>query len=234
MNDVTDPEISKKRTMLFDFWKDIPVTCEMKDSCAKIAYQEVRGQILDILREGIVDEPIPEHVTIPRRHALSAQECQMYVSKRLERRVKLSNIYFHLNRLEEFGFIKEIVTIKGKKHDIAYYGRTAQLFHFGGSDSKEKSEEDQKFQEVMIAVLEAFNPTLEKMQITSLIDKLTVNLEAHRLARNTWFSENSQLLNSLEYDILYVDKFLKLLQMSSSENYQIAQELRQLLNFPHD
>ena len=231
MKESIDPEIAKKRAFLFNYWKDIPTTCEMKASYHKIAFQEVRNTILDILREGIVDEVPLEKTKQRRRHALSAQECQKYVSERLERRVKLSNIYFHLKRLEELGFINEITTIKGKRHDIAYYGRTAQLFHFGGLHPDNKSEYDEKIQKTITTIIMAMNPTVNAEKITKLFDTALLYQDIQRKARSAWITQNSDLLNSLEFDILDIEKFLDILTMSTDEGYQLAAEFRNLLKF---
>jgi DNA-binding transcriptional ArsR family regulator len=233
MEEEIDPEITKKRELLFDFWKNIPIICEMKASYHKIAFQEVRSAILDILREGILDTSPLDKTKKRRRHAISAQECQKHVSERLERKVKLSNIYFHLNRLEELGLISEIVTIKGKKHDIAYYGRTAQLFHFGGSDPEYKTEDEERIQQTITKIIKTLNPAVETSKITELFEAVFTHKEVQTKARGTWMAENSDLLDSLEFDILDIDKFLELMQMATPEGYQLAKEFSQLLKFKH-
>ena len=231
MEEVIDPEISKKRELLFEFWKNIPVTCDMKASYHKIAFQEVRSTILDLLREGILDDSPFDKTKNTRRHALSAKECQKYVSDRLERRVKLSNIYFHLGRLEELGLIKEIVTIKGKRQDIAYYGRTAQLFHFGGTKADNRSEYEEKIIKSMTSVIKSLNPAIKEKKITELFDAIWAYREEQRKARNAWITANSDLFNSLEFDILDIDKFMELLEMSTEEGYRLAKEFSRLLKF---
>jgi hypothetical protein len=234
MDKVIDPEIGKKRELLFDFWKNIPIICNMKASCYKVAFQEVRSTILDILREGIRDE-FPSGTGIhKRRHALSAQECQKYVSERLERKVKLSNIYFHLKRLDEIGLIKEITTIRGKKHSIAYYGRTAQLFHFGGSDSDDKTEAEDKIRLVITSIFKSLNPTLKEAQISELFETLYSHQKQRKNARDEWMANHSELLNSLEFDILDIDKFLVYLEMSTPDGLELATQFHKLLKFPQN
>jgi hypothetical protein len=234
MDEATDPEMIKKRMLLFDFWKNIPITCDMKASYHKIAFQEVRNIILDILREGILEEVPLDKTKKRRRHALSAQECQKYVSERLERRIKLSNIYFHLGRLEELGFIREIVTIKGKRHDIAYYGRTAQLFYFGGLDPDNKLEDEEKKLGTITTIIKSLNPRIEEEKITELLEAILAHQEKRRKARSMWISNNSDLLNNLEFDILDIDKFLEIFEMTTQEGLQLAKEFNKLLRFDQE
>jgi hypothetical protein len=234
MKEIVDPEIAQKRALLFNYWKNIPTICEMKASDYKIACQEVRNTILDILRQGVMDESPEDKTKKMRRHALSAQECQKYVSERLERRVKLSNIYFHLKRLMELGFIQAITTIKGKRQDIVYYGRTAQLFHFGGSEPDNKSEYEEKLHNTIGTIIRSLNPTVKEEKITERIDTIITYQTEQKKARSAWIANNSDLLNSLEFDILDIDKFLDLLAMSTQEGYQLATEFKKLLKFTHE
>ncbi|MFX0152607.1 MAG: hypothetical protein ACFFAJ_17620, partial [Candidatus Hodarchaeota archaeon] len=57
-NSIKNQNEAKNRRLLFDFWRDVPTIRFMDESFFSIMNQEVRSEILDILREGILDDSV--------------------------------------------------------------------------------------------------------------------------------------------------------------------------------
>lgn len=122
-------DYSNSMKELFDYWKYVPNIKKVdSEKNYNLVKQPVRNLIVRSLREGIEDfNPILKQNSI--RYALSAIEIQQKIGGRLDSKIKLSNIYFHLEKLISTGFIVEVKTIKKGKHKVTYYGRTAKIFN---------------------------------------------------------------------------------------------------------
>ncbi|MHA2089783.1 MAG: winged helix-turn-helix domain-containing protein, partial [Candidatus Kariarchaeaceae archaeon] len=135
---------------------------------SKVSLQIIRGAILDILAIG-VDDVYPDTDEIMTRHALTAKELNESVNERIGDNVKKSNLYFHLQKLEEVGLVKEIDKIPTGKRYIHYYGRTAKAYLVPGS-----SEKNEKYQELLLVkfpqLIQKIQPNASEKEIGEVVE----------------------------------------------------------------
>jgi len=221
LNTKSTQEELNNRKLLFDFWRVVPTIRFMDESFFTIMNQEIRSEILDILREGILDDSILNNERRRRRYALNAQELQKFVGERLQREITLSNIYFHLQKLKEIDCVQELVSIREGKYNVAYFGRTAKLFSSSIRDSEKIREKLNTLRKLFIRLLPSLNPKIDKETIMNLFDEIyQYRLEREQL-RFAWLEKHAELLTDLEFDILIIDKFL--MELDGKKNiYSLA------------
>jgi len=226
----------KERKILFEFWKDVPTIGFRDESLFSIMNQEIRGEILDILREGILaDKSAFENGKARRRYALNAEELRDHISDRLKKQVKLSNVYFHLQKLKEIDCIHELTSIRekrnGREYNVTYFARTAKLFSHSIQDSDKIRNKLNALRDLFIRLLPSLNPKIDKETILNLFDEIyQYRLEREQL-RFTWLEKHADLLTDLEFDILIIDDFLMELDGSDSNGSRLYSQIADLLNY---
>ncbi|MFX1538137.1 MAG: hypothetical protein ACFFDI_28410, partial [Promethearchaeota archaeon] len=154
---------------IYEFWKDVPMFLEVEEEVfKKIVLQKFREAILTTLRKGITDD-FTEKYNLPRRHAMSALELLPFLREKLQYNVRLSNVYFHLEKLEKANLIRKIAKRLEGKHFVTYYGRTAKMIncHF----SKDLKTYKSGYRDVF-KFIEALNINSNKQKLNELIQKL--------------------------------------------------------------
>ncbi|MFX1507136.1 MAG: hypothetical protein ACFFDC_13735 [Promethearchaeota archaeon] len=221
----------KKRKLLFDFWKDVPTIRLMDESFFTIMNQEVRSAILDILREGILDDIfLNEDGKKRRRYALNAQELQKHIEKRLDRKITISNIYFHLQKLKEIDCIQELVSIREGKYNVAYFSRTAKLFSSSIKESA-KAGDIEAVRKFIIQLLPSVNPTIQKETVMNLFDEIYQYRLERGKRRFEWLEKHAELITDLEFDILIIDKFLMELDGSDPEGSRLYSQISDIIGY---
>jgi len=138
----------KSREILYNFWEKLPeqrIVTEYEDDFFK---HFARKLTFGILGKGI-REKLPSGKLITRK-ALNAQEILQEINDTLDIKFKikedrekfdlsLHSLYFHLQKLEEVGFIQTIAILKEGRHNVAYYSRPAKIVLF-----KDEYAEDEK------------------------------------------------------------------------------------------
>ncbi len=229
-NSKNTQEQLKNRKMLFDFWRDVPTIRFMDTSFFTIMNQEVRSEILDILREGILDDSFVDNGQTRRRYALNAQELQKHIGERLQREITLSNVYFHLQKLKEIDCIQELVSIREGKYNVAYFSRTAKLFSSSIKDSA-KMDEINTLRKLFIRLLPSLNPTIEKETIMNLFDEIYQYRLEREQRRFAWLEKHAELITDLEFDILIIDKFLLELDGSDTKGSRLYSQISDVINY---
>ena len=196
---------------------------------SKLVHQEVRSEILDILREGIkeFDESEDQEVI---RHVLSSKELHKIIKQNLKTKIKLSNVYFHLHKLEEKGYVEIITSIKEGRHITHYYGRKARLYLWIGEPFEEIKEKS-KFQNI-VDILKHFNPELSLDSIESLLNSLVKSKKkTHNLIKQ-WIESNENVLIDLNLDIRDLYRFLAMIDRCDPTTIELHNKITKLLNFP--
>lgn len=116
-----------ERKALLDHWDEIPAVALIEAPEGVFKSHPVRGAILAILREGIEEPHAEEPERVIRRHALSPKEIKGLLEEREGIEMSQTNLYFHLNTLEEAGGITVVKRLPEGRHRVAYYGRVARL-----------------------------------------------------------------------------------------------------------
>jgi hypothetical protein len=192
---------------VYEFWKNVPTILEIEhDTFHKIVDQNFRGSILDILREGIKDDSIQEN-GLSRRYAMSAPEMLPKIREKLGYDVKLSNIYFHLEKLEKANLIQEVTKRLEGKHHVTYYGRTSKLILCCRSDDADKCES--KFLTSAYSLAEHLNLDIDTQMLNTIIEKIHGrNDELYQLEKE-WIQNNHETLFQLDIDVLELFDFIK-------------------------
>ncbi|MHA2232333.1 MAG: hypothetical protein ACXAB4_07565, partial [Candidatus Hodarchaeales archaeon] len=134
---------------LYDFWESLPNVTFIEITGKNYKSHPVRPAIMAILREGIIEEGDNKEAEGKRRYGLNSQEILDLLNEKDEKirgkyglndeklrdfiPISKTNLYFHLDKLEKAGFIKEIAKILEGRHKVAYYGRTSRIFYLEDS-----------------------------------------------------------------------------------------------------
>ena len=228
---ISDPKFKKG---IFNHWQKIPVIKEIPEPMPlKLVKQEVRSEILDVLRKGI-EEYDEKQDLIEVRHVFSAKELHKLIKERLSIKIKISNVYFHLNKLLDKGYVQIVTSIKEGRQITHFYGRTARLFLWMGEplDTTDVNDES-KFSDFII-ILKRFNPDLTSVTINELFRSfLQVYQETHGRAKK-WMEKNIEILTELNVDTRDVYKSLRLIDRSDSKTIETYNKIMKLLNFPEE
>lgn len=198
----------KERKILYDYWQNLQTFKEYPEEIAsKIIHQPIREDILVILRNGLEEEINDQKYY---RYAMSANELLDEVNKRREDIVKKTNLYFHLKKLEDSGFIREVVSYIEGNHKIRYFGRTAKLFTFSSSHSIEKL--FMPLKKILVC-----NKTLSELEIEALFGTLKDREQIIGQATLDWIESNIDMLDDLHIDLSEFSKILSYLTVSDKQ-----------------
>ena len=156
MSQKKQPFDPKDKQILYDFWEDLPERKIVVDYDDNFFKHLARKLIFHILGKGIKETNSTDEEVI--RRALNAQEIlqmlkrishEKFKDKDLPKELDLSlhSLYFHLQKMEEIGFIKTVAILKEGRHNVSYYSRVAKVVLF-----KEDYKEDENIKNAFIAM----------------------------------------------------------------------------------
>ncbi len=187
----------------FDFWKDVQTIAEIEENTFNnVVDQEFRGTILEILRKGILDKQ-----KLSTRHAMSAQEMLPKIQEKLESEIKLTNVYFHLEKLEKAGLIREITKKLEGRHYVKYFGRTSKLIICGNSEDTESQKV--RFLNPVYKIGEALKINISKQRLNEIAEAIQHRRDELYHLEKEWIEKNHETLSSLDIDVLDLFVFLK-------------------------
>ncbi|MFX1284013.1 MAG: hypothetical protein ACFFB5_10175 [Promethearchaeota archaeon] len=226
---LSDPKLKKR---LLQHWQEIPVIKEIPEFMPALVEQEVRSAILNLLREGI-EEYNEEQDLIEMRHVFSAKELRKLINERISKRIKISNVYFHINTLKDNGYLQIVTSIKEGRQITHFYGRTARLFLWIGEPlEKAKITEDSIYLNLKV-LLKQFHPDLASEDIKELYRSfLQIKQETHDRVK-LWMEKNVEILTKLNVDTREVYSFLKSIDQCNSHTIEIYHRIMKFINF-HD
>ncbi len=228
-SDYMNTQVNKDeiRKTFFDHWQNIEILLEFDDEHFNSTHQEARIAIINLLATG-KDDIYPGTQEVRKRRVLSANEIKEEINKELEHKIKKSNLYFHLQKLEEFGFIKVVDALPYGKREIAYYGRTARVFV---PKAGKKQKESPLLDDNIPALIKTFNPEVIEEHIKSTLDKLSGIHKYDNPARVDWMRDNEDNLRASEIDFRELHGFLSILQRYNDTVCQAIKEISEMLNF---
>jgi len=120
----------KDSSFLYTHWEEIPIIRELNEQEFDVISSasdtlNLRFVIMKVLADGIDD---PDRDPDRKRHILSAAEIQQELDIRLEERITISNVYFHLQKLTGIDAVTIVGHLPTGRRSTAYYGRTARVF----------------------------------------------------------------------------------------------------------
>ncbi|MCY3410478.1 MAG: hypothetical protein INQ03_02470 [Candidatus Heimdallarchaeota archaeon] len=216
--------LSSEQEKIYSYWDDIPTIKRLDQQIIDaIVEVEVRELILKIMRNGIHDDIF--NTGTPRvRHAMTPKTLLELVNLQLKKPVKLSNIYFHLDKLKEFEMIKSVAILYEGKYKQTYFGRTSKLYVF--NKNKNRDIENMKIAE---SVIKTLNPELSEESISEAVKQYLNRKNNSREKIFDWFTKHEQDLRKKEFDTLSIWNILEeLLQIDNSTEIKL---LRNLMKF---
>ncbi|MHA2032826.1 MAG: winged helix-turn-helix domain-containing protein, partial [Candidatus Kariarchaeaceae archaeon] len=124
---MSDHIMTDERQILFENWDSIPAAKLIDVSKNVYKSNPIRISILKNLSEGLSDDSTDDGLKI--RHVLNVTEIKKLLQEKNDIKISQTNLYFHLNKLEEVGMIKEVATLlegPHKRNRTKYYGRVAR------------------------------------------------------------------------------------------------------------
>lgn len=175
-------------------WEQTPLISVVPSADFKLLYQENRVLILKALNAGIAEPDY--HYT---RHILTAQEILDFIQKNHNEDFKLTNVYFHLQKLQEKDMIREVTQMGTGKRPKTYYGRTAKIF-VDTEDMGYDLENDEFFQKIFM-IVGKLHPELNVSEIKKpFYDLNSFKWENIQKLLNSWFTEHKEILSSVDID----------------------------------
>lgn len=219
---------NEDRLQLIEFWKTVPaikIFRLQEEIWNNLINQEVRSAILDILREGIEEEPSTEGENVQQRNALSAQELRKWINEQFKIKTKIANIYFHLKILQEAGLIQAVTTLFEGKHHATYFGRTAKLFIC--RDPELDWQKGPQFKN-LVDLITHFNPGQKKEETTEFVKKFFEKYENSDKTIIEWIEKHEELLTTMVIDIRNFHKLFKHFFL----DLKVIEEMASLLKIP--
>lgn len=207
--------LSEDEKIVYNYWKKIPAISSKPSIIRKrIIESEVREIMIKIFSEGIRDDlfGVGEKLI---RHAFTSKELLKMINARLPKKVKLPNIYFHLDKMMEYDLIYVVSEIPDGKYTRRYFGRKAKLFIFSGDPQEE--EDYEKLQGIQ-KILEKLNPKSDDKLIHEKLNYLIKDDQQMQNKVIEWFEKNSDNLLGLDIDTFKLYTFITMLFFRKIEN----------------
>ncbi|UCE08937.1 MAG: hypothetical protein JSW61_08045 [Candidatus Thorarchaeota archaeon] len=149
---------------------------------ADVLAEPARAAIIEILREGMndttteetLDEETGTRTIIQRsvkRHALSVVEIVRLSRKKdgLPKPLTKSQVYHHLGKLIEAGYVILFGTLKKGKRTTDYYRRVSELYIFESKPGMTKKRQKERITKMLKDLSEHFGFTISEKQMESLV-----------------------------------------------------------------
>ncbi|MHA1451196.1 MAG: hypothetical protein ACTSP4_17480, partial [Candidatus Hodarchaeales archaeon] len=187
-----------------------------------IIEQEIRSTIIRILRAGVESEN-----NNTKRHALCAKELLVILETKLGTPIKLTNVYFHLQKLVDQDFLKIVATPMEGKHHISYYGISAKFFLF--KDQQRSTDKRKKTLKQLADIVLHLNKGIARKEIIEIIDKFEASMDMKTERIVSWIKKHEATLISLEIDFSDMHFLLQEILAHDSKNIELAGKLLKLL-----
>jgi hypothetical protein len=226
----------KSRKVLYEFWEFLPKIKVVVDYDDNFFKHKIRKLIFTILGTGIKEVFDGKEVV---RKALNAQEIFQIVVELREKRKKqllklgkdfepsLHSLYFHLQKMEEAGFIRTVTILREGRYNIAYYSRSAQVVFF-----KENYVEDEETKNSFIAmskIVPLINAKLKPEKIMEFYEKY-VDL-ANEVLEDVYkkIAQYQEYLDEVEVDPFELQKFFLLIRSANPKLSALYNEMIQYI-----
>lgn len=211
----------KEREVLFTFWHDLPVMKQVETPQEEVFAHEARLAICKFLREG-KEESFKG--TTRRRYGFKAKELLDHLVDSCDIKLSLQSLYFHLQKLEEFGLTTTITIIREGKHNSAYIGRTARVFLFMDVQAENKKYRN-RFSEASKLDLSAGNEEARVIFNNYVARFLDLKREQRERISEILVT-NEEILTLKHVDLAQLFGFLELLSMAEPEMVELLREVK--------
>ncbi|MFX0095803.1 MAG: hypothetical protein ACFFBD_28955 [Candidatus Hodarchaeota archaeon] len=227
--------VEKPQRILYEYWDELP-TIKTIDIASKVTIsQKVRSAILTVLSNGVIDqiEIKKEEIRTNIRHVLTVREIQKEVNEYLQRdkknAIKLTNIYFHLQKLQDLGLVQEVTTILEGNHHVAYFGCTAKFF--SSKNPGEQIYREHSIGQNLVAILKDLRPNTDKENVLKLINQILERENEMFDIVTKWVEKHEKEIKTTNIDFWALTVFLNRLNILDPKLEQLYSEINQLIGF---
>jgi DNA-binding transcriptional ArsR family regulator len=224
---MSEHNMAKDRQILFDHWENIPSFEYVDLPKDKYYSHPVRREIIRLLKEGIEEETPDGKKKV--RHALNVIEIKEILEKRKNIDMTPTNLYFHLDILQEVGLIKVVATLQKGPHGrnkVKYFGRVARNL-FVSSEDLTISHYTEQFGEFQ-KLAKFLNLSLPD-NYAELPQKLLETKQEFYKVLGTWLIEHEDLIVRENLDLGALYEFLKVINAIHPKYYELFNEVFSLL-----
>lgn len=217
--------MSNEHQHLYSYWESIPEQKFVSIPEKMYFHQPIRRAIVKILSEGLLDDPNDPNSS--KRYALNVAELKKLLLERKEIEVSQTNIYFHLNILEEHGFIQVAAILHEgphKRNKTKYYGRTARRLLVSETPFRYETC-DKEFQEFekLASALEISLPE----NFRDLPGQFLELKNHHHHIWGNWVMEHEKWFEEEKIDFLEVLGFLKFIDNANPAYFSLLKEVHE-------
>lgn len=187
-----------------------------------IESHQVRPAIMKILRAGIPDEKEAGRL----RHALNTKEIRRTLLDRDGIKMSQHNLYFHLNKLEEIGYIKVVARLLEGRHNVAYYGRTARTIL--RRDTEESLEKYERWFQEMGRLAKSKKPEFDMDRLEGLAEEYLGIMRRRDRAQGEWMASNEESIYEGGIDGYSIFGLLQVLDVMDPEYIEFIKKTREL------
>jgi len=215
-----DPTPEDERRALIDHWDEIPAVALIEAPEKAFKSHPARGAILAVLREGIEEDGAV-------RHALSPKEIKGLLEEREGIEMSQTNLYFHLNTLEEAGGITVVKRLPEGRHRVAYYGRVGRLIL--PRDPEESLATYRRRFEELAKLVRAKHPGIDASELEELPEEyLRVKMRKDRIMAD-WISRQDPVMSREGIDGVLIYELLKDVFSIEPENIRLLKRIADLV-----
>lgn len=218
--------MDKTREILYSFWEEIPSSLFLDINKSAYKSNPIRRAIIAILREGISDKFRNKPV---KRRSLNVNELKQLLFDQKEIEISTTNLYFHLNVLEEAGMIKVVTTLlEGpfNRNKTKYYGRTARHLFITDQEKSLSTYETQFNEFKKLASL--LNIPIEENIINIAKRFVDVNHE-HNQRIAGWLTNKEDLIEQEELSTSEIFEFLKFIDRFDPEYAKLFESISKVI-----
>lgn len=220
-------KMAEDRQILFDHWDKIPSFEYVDVPKDKYYSHPVKREIVRILREGVEEESPDGKFKV--RHALNVIEIRDILEKKKNIDMSSTNLYFHLDFLQDTGLIKIIATLRKGPHGrnkVKYFGRVARNL-FVSSEAESLSKYTEQFDEFqkLANILHLSLP----QDYSNLPQKLLETKQHFYKVLGNWLVNHEELIEREKLDLGKLYEFLKMINGINPKYPDLFNEVFSLL-----
>lgn len=219
--------MAEDRQILFDHWDKISSYEYVDVPKDKYYSHPVKSEIVRILREGIEEESPNGKSKV--RHALNVIEIRDILERRKNIVMSPTNLYFHLDVLQEMGLIKIVATLQKGPHGrnkVKYFGRVARNL-FVSSEAVSLSKYSEQFVEFQ-KLANILQLSLPK-NYSNLPQLLLKTKQQFYKVLGNWLVDHEELIEREKLDLGILYEFLKMINGINPKYTDLFNEVFSLL-----
>ena len=226
MSKKSNKKEQEKIELLYNYWETLPLVENIGLPSEEVLSHEVRTLILYFIRKG--KEEYTKENGKRVRYAFSAKELLEMANKKLEEKMKLQSMYFHLQKMQDYGIIEVIATLHEGRHNVAYFGRTARGFLF--ESKKEKTKYDDYFAEAG-RFAKALDNTISEAKFKEFLKEFKEISEEADKETIQWLQERREFINKNNIDSATLYSFLRRVNYQNKRMTTLLQEVANLIGY---